>query len=127
MSQPSAYESDSDPAPDSAFTAGKLELLVAGNGGRLLDARRTPISVVEVDPERGSFVVQIDGFEDKGARWELSLDEVRRFQFEHGAAKAAGDRLASLEHSRDRFARELVIDCDGASRRETGCANERRA
>jgi hypothetical protein len=119
MSEPSVYQSNPEPAPDSAFVDGQLALLVAGNRGRLLDARRTPISLVEVDPERGSFTVQVDEFEDKGARWELSLDEVRRFQFERKATPAGDQALAALERSRARFARELVVECDDAARRET--------
>jgi hypothetical protein len=82
MTKSSIYASNREPAPDSAFVDGDLAWLVVGNRGRLLDARRTPISVVEVAPERGSFVVRVDAFEDSGARWELSFDDVRRFQFD---------------------------------------------
>jgi hypothetical protein len=119
MSESSVYESNPEPAPDSAFVDGDLAFLVVGNRGRLLDARRTPISVVEVDPEGGSFVVRVDAFEDTGARWELSLDEVGRFQFEREAAAASDEEVVSLERSRARFDRELVIERDDAEREES--------
>jgi hypothetical protein len=119
MSKSSVYESNPEPAPDSAFVDGDLAFLVVGNRGRLLDARRTPISVIDVDPDRGSFVVQVDAFEDNGAHWELSLDEVGRFQFDREAAAASDDEVASLQRSRARFDRELVIEVDDAAREES--------
>jgi hypothetical protein len=116
MSAISVYASDSDPAPDSAYVAGEVRHLVAGNRGRLLDARRTPVSVVDVAPERGAFVVGIEGFEDAGARWELWLGEVERFQFCARATTAGGQEIAELERAVARFDRELVIACDPAAR-----------
>ncbi len=118
MSKP-VYSFDPDAEPDSAFLPGHLAHLVVGNRGRLLDARRTPISVVEVAPERGSFVVRVEAFEDAGAHWELSLEEVARFQFAREAAGATDRELDALERSRARFDRELIIECDDAVRRES--------
>jgi hypothetical protein len=73
MNDASIYAHDEDSAPDSVFAAGEFRHLVVGNRGRLLDARRTPITVVDVAPERGLFVVRIDAFEDAGARWEFRV------------------------------------------------------
>jgi hypothetical protein len=63
----SIYQSDPDAAPDSELLPGEPRHLVAGNGGRLLDPRRTPVHVTAVSPELGFFEVEIDAFEDARA------------------------------------------------------------
>ena len=110
------YASDPQRHPDSEFIPGGSRHLVGGNHGRLLDARRTPVTVVDVAPERGSFTVRVDAFEDVGACWELGLEEVEHLQFPRGAPTATDGRLAELRDSRARFDRELSIDCDPAAR-----------
>ena len=107
------YESDPDRAPDTDFVPGELGLLVPGNRGRLLDARRTPVTVVAVRPEVGAFVVEIGAFEDAGARWELPLEEFGRFQFARDAARADA---AELERALARFDRieEIAVRPGGA-------------
>jgi hypothetical protein len=112
MSDAPIYAGEEHPAPDSAFAAGELRHLVVGNRGRLLDARRTPITVVDVAPERGSFVVRVESFEDTGALWELGLEEIERFQFAHTATPATGGALAQLTDSAARFDRDLSIECE---------------
>lgn len=107
------YDVDPDARPDSDFAAGELRHLLIGNHGRLLDARRTPISVTAVVPETGGFEVEIGAFEDAGARWELPLEEVRRFQFARGGRVATPAALAELERAMARFDRALVIEPDG--------------
>jgi hypothetical protein len=123
------YQSDPDVAPDDAFTAGRLHHLVAGNRGRLLDARRTPITVTAVAPERGGFEVEIGAFEDAGARWELPLEEVERFQFARGSVLATQGTVARLQRAVARFDHMASIDCDPAARDETvsAIARERTA
>lgn len=113
------YASDPNPAPDSEFAPGELRHLVVGNRGRLLDARRTPITVTGVDSARGSFEVEIGAFEDAGARWDLSLCEIGRFQFSREGSVAADVFVSELERARRRFDRELVVDCDAAARSRT--------
>lgn len=110
------YESDPDRAPDTDFVPGELSHLVAGNHGRLRDSRRTPITVVAVTPDVGAFVVRINGFEDTGARWELPLPDVTRFQFTHDAIRTD---TAELAHAAAKFDHDMTIDCDPAARRET--------
>jgi hypothetical protein len=110
------YASDPDAAPDSDFIASELRHLVAGNRGRLLDARRTPITIVAVRPERGSFELEVGAFEDAGARWELPLEDVSRLQFARDAAAASFESVTELEQASARFGRELAIDCDPATR-----------
>jgi hypothetical protein len=119
MSDAPVYASEEHPAPDSAFAAGELRHLVVGNRGRLLDARRTPITVVDVAPERGSFVVRIEAFEDTGARWQLGLEEIERFQFARTATTATDAALAELQHSAARFDRDLSIERGQAAREES--------
>ena len=77
----SLYEHDPGMKPDSEFELGRLRHLMLGNDGRLLDARRTPVRVVGLRPELAFFEVEVLAFEDRGARWELPMDAVDRFQF----------------------------------------------
>lgn len=113
------YEIDPDAKPDSEFDPGSLRHLAPGNTGRLLDARRTPIVITSVAPAKGAFVVEIGAFEDAGARWELPLEDVARFQFARDSRSAAPDEMAALEAARARFGRELVIECDEGARAQT--------
>jgi hypothetical protein len=113
------YRSDPDAAHDSEFAPGELRHLVVGNRGRLLDARRTPITVAAVAPDKGAFEVEIGAFEDAGARWELPLQEVQRFQFARGGVIATAEAVAGLERAAARFDRELVVECDREARAET--------
>ena len=113
------YQSLPDPAPDSDFDAGGLGYLVVGNHGRLLDARRTPVTVTAVRPQTGAFEVEIGAFEDAGARWELSLDQVTRFQFARGSRVAERAVLAELARAQARFDRELLVEADPLAREAT--------
>lgn len=112
------YEHDPDPAPDEEFLPGELRYLVPGNQGRLLDARRTPVTVASVAAEVGAFHVRIEAFEDKGMRWELPLEEVGGFQFAREAGCVDPGELRDLEAARERFDRELLIDVDEAMKQE---------
>jgi hypothetical protein len=110
------YASDPRAASDSEFEPGELRHLVPGNRGRLLDARRTPITITATFPARGAFELEIGAFEDAGARWELSLDDIERFQFARDGRLAEAGALAELARARTRFDRALEIDCDPAAR-----------
>ncbi len=101
------YEHDAAAAPDSEFAPGRLADLVAGNRGRLLDPRRTPVTIVAVDVATGQFSVRVDAFEDAGAVWEVPLEDAARFQFALGGAVAG---VAELEAAVARFDRPLVIE-----------------
>jgi hypothetical protein len=82
----------------------------------LLDARRTPVTLVDVAVERGAFVVRVEAFEDAGATWELFLGELKRFQFERDAAHASESEAGQLRQSLARFDRELLIQCAAGDR-----------
>jgi hypothetical protein len=117
--KPPIYAFDPAAPPDTEFLPGELCYLVVGNRGRLLDARRTPIVVTGVAPERGAFEVEIAAFEDGGARWELPLEDVARFQFAVGVPVADPVALSELERAAARFAGELQIACDPDACEET--------
>lgn len=123
------YESDSDAAPDDEFEPGRLCHLVVGNHGRLLDPRRTPITVVGVDLAVGMFDLEVGAFEDAGARWRVALEDVARFQFHLGERHASDSRIARYEASVKRFGRTLEIEINTAAAASTRqrLANERAA
>ncbi len=113
------YESDPRAAPDSEFRAGELADLVVGNRGRLLDARRTPVAVTGVNLETGMFAVEVLGFEDAGARWELPVEDVGGFQFARDGRRAADDVVASLAEAVRRFDRPGDVACEPRVREST--------
>jgi hypothetical protein len=117
--EPSIYAFDPQSPPDTEFLPGELCHLVVGNRGRLLDARRTPIAVTATAPERGAFEVEVRAFEDAGARWELPLEDVRRFQFARGGSVAGPVAVAELARAAARFGSDLEIACDPDARAET--------
>jgi hypothetical protein len=115
--------------PEEAFEIGTLHHLVAGNSARLKDARGTPAKIVDVRPATGVFVVEIQDFEDKGAKWEESLENVRNYQFVKTSPVASDEEVAELEAAVAQFDRPLSIKCDSARRTETvtRLVEERRA
>jgi hypothetical protein len=115
----SIYETAADPAPDSEFEPGTLDHLVVGNAGRLLDPRRTPVAVVAIEVETGTVVVRLEAFEDKGACWEVPFEEVDRYQFARGGARAAADDVTRFREAVDRFDRPLSIPCFEQARADT--------
>jgi len=72
-----------------------------------------------VTADTGAFELEIGSFEDEGARWELSLEEIPRFQFRHDAARAAPDSVVELARAIDRFDHPLDIAADAAARLQT--------
>jgi hypothetical protein len=113
------YLSDPHAAPDAGFEPGELRHLVVGNRARLLDARRTPVTITAVALQTGGFEVEIGAFEDVGARWELPLQDVGRFQFQRHGQVATREAVAELERAASRFDRELVVECDPVAREAT--------
>jgi hypothetical protein len=110
---------DPHAAPDSEYEAGRLELIVPGNRGRLLDPRRTPVSLIALDIESGQFHVRIEGFEDKGAVWEVPLERVDCYQFALASARAEPGAVSAMRAAIERFDRPLVIACDSKRREQT--------
>jgi hypothetical protein len=123
------YASDPHAASDAEFEPGTLRHLVVGNRGRLLDARRTPITITAVTPLTGDFELEIDAFEDAGARWQLALQEVKRFQFARASQSASAAEVGELRKAAASFDRELVVDAVHTVKQATlsRIAAERRA
>ena len=115
----SLYEHDPEMAPDSEFQSGRIDLLVVGNEGRLLDARRTPVRVVGLRPELAFFEVEVLAFEDRGARWELPMDAVERFQFMSSAMVADAATVADFTDAVSRFDKIVEIPVTDARRTVT--------
>jgi hypothetical protein len=112
----SIHESDPEQAPDSDFEPGDLGHLVPGNAGRMLDTRRTPVRVRSVDPDGGSFEVEVLAFEDRGVRWLFEAERVSHFQFPPDARRAGAATVAGLTAAVERFNRSLHIPIDPRAR-----------
>jgi hypothetical protein len=108
------YESDPDKAPDSDFVPGLLRLIRVGNEGRMLDPRRTPVTVVGIHAQIGMFELEVSAFEDKGARWRLPLEDVGKFQFAHGSPEAGASEIEVFEQAVVRFDKSVTIEADPA-------------
>jgi hypothetical protein len=115
----SVYLSNPDAPPDSAFEPGALHHVVVGNTGRLLDARRTPVSVVDIRVDTGQFVVRIDDFEDRGAEWVIPFERVSRYQFAADARRALATDVRRFEEAIQSFDRPLRVPCDEMARPTT--------
>jgi len=107
------HQFDSHSRVDSEFEPGGLASLVVGNRGRLLDPRRTPVRIVALDMATGQFVVEIEAFEDQGARWQVPFEDCGRiYQFERGSATATPDAIAAFEAIVRELDRTTSIPCD---------------
>ena len=115
----SIHEFDPDRRPDDGFEPGRLDHLVLGGAGRRLDARRTPVRIVELCDRTGQFTVEILAFEDEGARWTLPYEDVGGFQFEKGQAVCEAGRVREIEAIVERLGQTMAIECDPGVRGET--------
>lgn len=113
------YEHNPDGVSDESFESGTLGHLVIGNRGRMLDPRRTPVTVTSAETTRGMFGVQVEAFEDAGARWELPVEDVSHFQFERGAARLAPSDVEELVQAGKRFNRTIQIPASKEARAHT--------
>jgi hypothetical protein len=113
------HQSDPDGAPDSRFEPGEFHHLVPGTTGRMLDTRRTPVAIGAVDPDLGTFEVEVLAFEDRGARWLVAVERVSRFQFPLDAPRADPATTAALAAAVDRFGQSLDIAIDPRARART--------
>ena len=115
----SIYASDPGKRPDSDYEPGQLRHLAPGTQGRMLDPRRTPVSVMEVRPSVGFVVIRVEGFEDEGVTWEIPLEHVEHFQFEPDGPRANETEVAEMASAIERFARTETIEADDDTRRLT--------
>jgi hypothetical protein len=112
------YERDPDQAPDSEFEPGEHHHLVPGNAGRMMDHRRTPVSVVAVRPDTGTFAVRIEAFEDAGGIWEIAFENVGHCQFARGSRRLPESELAAVRVAVRRFDRieDIPRNTDAAAK-----------
>ncbi len=103
------YQHDPGTAPDRDFLPGRLGFLVAGNEGRMLDPRRTPIRIVGCNHAEGMFELEVEGFEDSGARWWIPFEDVVAYQFAEGSRTASRAVLAGYEAAVARLDRPLEV------------------
>lgn len=108
--EPAVYAAHPTPPSDEDFEPGSIELLVAGNRGRLLDARRTPIAIGAADVEVGLFEVEVRDFEDSGAIWRVPFEEVNRFQIARGSPRVDARTLEVYAAAVARLDRRLEIE-----------------
>ncbi len=113
------YKHDPDALGDEAFEPGTLGHVVAGNRARMLDPRRTPVTVLGVDGVRGEFEVEVGAFEDAGARWRLPVEDVSRFQFPRGSETLAPADVRDLEQLAARLGRHVEIPAAPEDREAT--------
>lgn len=113
------YESNPEAAPDSQFEPGELKHIVPGNTGRMLDSRRTPVSIAEVRLNIGCFVLRIEGFEDRGALWTLPFEKIDRYQFALGSGCADEEHVRRFKLAIARFNKPLRIEPEPERRRGT--------
>ena len=106
------YEHDPDQRPDSEYEAGELRHLVAGNEGRMLDPRRTPVRILSVAVETGFFELRIEAFEDEGAVWLMPFEKVGNYQFATGSPTAGESELDAFRSAIDRFSQPLHVTAD---------------
>jgi hypothetical protein len=121
------HQRDPDRLPDDRFDPGTLAHLVPGNRGRFLDPRRTPARVVSLDWRTGHFTVEIEAFEDRGARWEIPFEKVGNLQFAKDARRAVADEVEGLAARAAELDRPLRVPVDPARRSTTQAAVERPA
>ena len=83
-----------------------------GNSGRLLDARRTPVRIVDIRTGTGFFVLRIEGFEDEGAEWEMPFETVDQCQFLCGSERTSEEDVAGYRATIERLDRPLEVEPD---------------
>ena len=110
---------DPEQRPDTEFELGTLSHLVVGNAGRLLDSRRTPVRIVALHPQRGSWELEILAFEDAGGRWDLPYEQVSSFQFALGAARVHESALADIHAAVAAGQQRLVVEASPAAQEKT--------
>jgi hypothetical protein len=115
----SVYLSNPHALPDSEFDPGEFHHLVAGNAGRQLDPRRTPVSIKAIRREAGTFIVCIEDFEDKGALWEIPFESVAHYQFKRGAVRAEAKVVDEYREISRAMDRPLKIACEPDARAGT--------
>src|SRR5688572_7317982 len=122
---PTWFQFDPNRARDTDFEPGELHHLCVGNEGRLLDFRRTPVQVMRMCDATALATIEILGFEDKGALWDLPYEEVGKCQFKKGSSRAPAEALSLIEREAVRLNRQIEIPCESSQRDQTLAAISR--
>lgn len=109
------HQFDPNKRPDDEFEPGEFAHLVPGNPGRMLDPRRTPVTITALGLERGYFVLRVDAFEDAGAVWECPFETVEHYQFAQTSARVEPTMIATFRATAERLSQALEIACDPAA------------
>lgn len=113
----SVHQFDPNMLPDDEFLPGSLKYLVPGNLCRLLDGRRTPGEIVQIDLRRAMFTWRIGKFEDEGKEWRLPVEEVERYQFDKSARTMGAEEVDKLRAAVSRFQKPLILQANEPARR----------
>lgn len=111
----SIYDRDPNALPDSRFVPGTTAHLVPGSPARLLDSRRTPVSIAAVDGRRGFFTLRLEAFEEEGECWEMPLEDAVHLQFPPDAPTLRPDECNVLDRFVERFRGEETCAADPGS------------
>ena len=106
------HMSNPQPEAEENFEKGGLYHLVVGNEGRLTDPRRTPVRINAVHPRIASVDLQILDFEDKGAVWRVPFEEIKRYQFRKGSARADPRALLDWRETIEQLNRPLFVPAE---------------
>jgi len=86
----------------------------------MLDHRRTPIRVVDVIEETGTWVMELLKFEDVGKTWEYPFEMLlKRFQMERNSKEAAEAQVVRYGAIMERLSQPLHIPALPSARVET--------
>ncbi len=91
------HQSNKHNIDDSTYLSGSLKYLVKNNHCVLLDGRRTPGIIEDIDTDSGMFIWRILDFEDKGRYWELPFEDVKKYLFEQDAKSNTKDIIEQYE------------------------------
>lgn len=105
----SVHQYNPNRKPDSDFIKGDITFLCEGNKCRLLDGRRTPGYIEDVDYESGLFKWTITDFEDKGNHWIVPFENVKNYQFEKDSNLLSSDEKSKVQDIITEYDQPLTI------------------
>lgn len=98
--------------PSTPLAPAEIANLIPGTKLHLSDPRRTPVEVIELEPETASFLVRVTDFEDEGAEWSFALWDVSKFLVPPSAHRMPEQQIKSLCKNIERLNRHIQIDAD---------------
>lgn len=105
----SIHQSNSNRRPDSDFMNGDISFLLVGNICRLLDGRRTPGYIENVDFESGMFTWKITDFEDKDNHWLVPFEDIKKYQFHKESNQLSLEETNNIHAIITKFDKPLTI------------------